>query len=229
MSKTEIGARLQQIEQRIDNAAASVGRDPEEIKLVAVSKTLPAETVVQAYKAGQRCFGENRVQELEDKASALPDDCEWHMIGHLQRNKVKTALEHASLIHSVDSERLLNKIERVAAEQERCVSILLEVNVAGEESKFGASAESTANLLRVALGCEHVHCKGLMTMAPFGADEDELRKVFGGLRRLRDQLQDEFQIELPELSMGMSSDFEAAIREGATMVRIGTAIFGTRH
>jgi len=228
MPNTELAGRLQETRRKIASTAQDAGRNPDDIKLIAVSKTRTAEEVRTACEAGQRAFGENRIQEIEEKAPALPEDCEWHMIGHLQRNKVKSALDYVSWIHSVDSERLLNRIERIAAEKSRRITVLLQVNMSGEESKYGLRPEGAPRLLEKALECSQVDCKGLMTMAPFGADAAELHRVFGGLRELRDRLQAEFATPLPELSMGMTSDFETAIREGATLVRIGTAIFGPR-
>ncbi|MFA6715174.1 MAG: YggS family pyridoxal phosphate-dependent enzyme [Victivallales bacterium] len=223
-----IKENLFEIRENVAVAARKAGRDPESVKLIAVSKTFPAEAVQSAYDAGQRRFGENRVQDLALKNAALPDDIEWHMIGHLQSNKVKLAVENAAYIHAVDSVKLLQKIDRTAGELGRSPKILLEVNISGEESKFGADAEAAAKLVKNALECKNASVVGLMTMAPFGAAERELHFVFGSLRRLRDELQNEFGLNLPELSMGMSGDFETAIEEGATLVRIGTSIFGKR-
>jgi hypothetical protein len=223
-----IKENLSEILESIAAAARKAGRDPESVKLIAVSKTFPPEAVQSAYDAGQRRFGENRVQELALKTAALPDDIEWHMIGHLQSNKARLAVENAAYIHAVDSAKLLRKIDRIAGELGRSPKILLEINISGEESKFGADAEFARELLKNALECENISVVGLMTMAPFGASEAELRLVFSSLRKLRDGLQSEFALSLPELSMGMSGDFETAIEEGATMVRIGTSIFGKR-
>ena len=223
-----IQENLIEIRERIISAAEKAGRDPQSVKLIAVSKTFPAEAVESAYDAGQRLFGENKVQDLASKNAALPKDIEWHMIGHLQSNKAKLAVENADYIHAVDSVKLLKKIDRLAGELARSPKVLIEVNISGEESKFGADTEQLKDLARVALQCENITVAGLMTMAPFGVPENELRLVFNSLRKLRDSLQDEFGLKLPELSMGMSGDFEIAIEEGATMVRIGTSIFGKR-
>lgn len=220
---------LKHVLEDVAQTAIDAGREAEDVKVIAVSKTRPVDIVRQAYDAGHRAFGENRVQELEAKASVLPRDCEWHMIGHLQRNKVKAALQYAAVIHSVDSLRLLNRIEKITAQRGQPVTILLQTNVAGEESKYGVSPENTRQLLEGALRSPHIECRGLMTMAPYGSTAAALHRIFGGLRKLRDRLADEFSTALPELSMGMSSDYKIAIMEGATLVRIGTAIFGTRH
>lgn len=227
--KDHVKKQLEEIRFKISEAEKKSGRLPGSVKLLAVSKTFPPEAVMAAYEAGQRMFGENRVQELESKAPALPRDIEWHLIGHLQSNKAVKAVKLASHIHSVDSLKLLQRIESLAAESGRLPSILLEMNVSGEESKFGISGEDEA--LRIAeqsLKCSHVRLAGLMTMAPLGADETELRKVFSGLRTLRDRIESSLGTKLPELSMGMSQDYETAIAEGSTIVRIGTAIFGGR-
>jgi pyridoxal phosphate enzyme (YggS family) len=226
---SHIEAQLLEVKEKIAEAALKANREPDEVKLIAVSKTFPAEAVVSAYEAGQRAFGENRVLELADKKAVLPDDIEWHMIGHLQSNKALKAVENAAWIHSVDSVKLLERLERLDSEQGCRPKILLEINVSGEASKFGTDDFSMAmNLAHEAFSCENLDFKGLMTMAPFGAEENELREVFAGLRELRDRMETELGTKLPELSMGMSQDFEQAIAEGATMVRIGTAIFGKR-
>lgn len=223
-----IQENFREIQDRITSAAEKAGRDPQSVKLVAVSKTFPVEAVQSAYDAGQRLFGENKVQDLALKNSVLPQDIEWHMIGHLQSNKAKLAVENADYIHAVDSLKLLTKIDRLAGELGRRPKILLEVNVSGEESKFGTDTEAVRELAQAASQYENITLVGLMTMAPFDVPEAELRLVFSSLRNLRDDLQDEFGLKLPELSMGMSGDFEIAIEEGATMVRIGTSIFGKR-
>ena len=209
-------------------AVKKAGRNPQSVKLIAVSKTFPAEAVQNAYDVGQRLFGENKVQDLALKNAALAKDIEWHMIGHLQSNKAKLAVENADYIHAVDSVKLLQRIDRLAGELGRSPKVLLEINVSGEDTKFGADTELVRELAQAAIQCENITVAGLMTMAPFGVPEDELRFVFSSLRKLRDSLQTEFNLDLPELSMGMSGDFEIAIEEGATMVRVGTSIFGKR-
>jgi pyridoxal phosphate enzyme (YggS family) len=219
---------LCEIKQQIADAAVRAGRNPEDVKLIAVSKTFSAEYVHAAYECGQRVFGENRVQELEEKFRILPEDIEWHLIGHLQGNKVARAIQCADYIHSIDSLKLLKRVIRLAEEEEACPKILLEVNISGEESKFGATEADVLEMAREANASKNVELVGLMTMAPFGVDQDELRAVFGGLRKLRDSLESKWDIKLPELSMGMSSDFDIAVEEGATFVRVGTSIFGKR-
>jgi pyridoxal phosphate enzyme (YggS family) len=195
---------------------------------VAVTKTVGPAAIQAAYDAGQRLFGENRVQELTGKAPVLPADCEWHLVGHLQRNKVRPALQAAGWIHAADSAQLIDRIGRLAAELEARPAILLEVNMSAEETKFGVPPAAAGRLLEAALACPAVACRGLMTLAPFGAPEAVLRRVFGGLRELRDTLQQAYAVPLPDLSMGMSADFEVAVEEGATLVRVGTAVFGPR-
>jgi len=181
------------------------------------------------FEAGQLCFGENKVQELQTKVPVLPPEIEWHLIGHLQSNKAAKAVEYASWIHSVDSVHLAQKIAGAAERLNKKVRILLEVNISGEESKFGLhSFEDTAPVAETLLTASNLEWCGLMTMAEPGVPEARLRSTFAGLRELRDRLETEFRIRLPELSMGMTSDFREAILEGSTMVRIGTAIFGGR-
>lgn len=222
-----IAENLHQIHARMAVALAQSGRSAGAVRLIAVSKTFPAEAIAEAHAAGQIQFGENRVQELIDKAPRLPTDCEWHLIGHLQQNKVRQALTYAAWIHSVDSLRLLNRINLLATEMGVTPGILLEVNVSGEESKFGLAPDAVEAVLEAGRGGP-ARCRGLMTVAPLEASTSELRAVFAGLRRLRDRLAGNTGLELPELSMGMSSDFEIAIAEGATLVRVGSAIFGRR-
>lgn len=221
-------SQLADVKLRIAQAAAKAGRKSGEVTLVAVSKTFPAEAVQVAYDAGQRVFGENRVQELLNKVPALADDIQWHLIGHLQRNKASNAIKFSQMIEAVDSEKLLLRLDRLAGEAGKNQNIMLEINVSGEESKFGETADAAFKLAATAISAPNLNLAGLMTMAPWGAEECELRNVFSGLRELRNSIEKEFNTSLPELSMGMSSDYEIAIAEGATMVRIGTAIFGKR-
>ena len=224
-----VGENLNEIRTEIANAARKAGRAPESVRLLAVSKTFPAEDVKSAYDAGQRMFGANRVQELEVKAPVLPQDIEWHLIGHLQSNKAAKAVEHASWIHSVDSAKLLSLIEKAAEKRNKTMNILLEVNISGEESKFGLRDDTEIlEIAKAAQEMPYIRLRGLMTMAEIDADEKRLHETFAGLRAMRDRLEKELHITLPELSMGMSSDFPEAIAEGATIVRIGTAIFGRR-
>ena len=219
---------LASVREAISAAEAAANRPAGSVRLLAVSKTFPAEDVAEALACGQTCFGENRVQELASKVPVLPDSVEWHLIGSLQSNKAAKAAALASWIHSVDSEKLVRKISAAAVALGRTVNILLEVN-SGEDAKTGVrSADDLRASLEAALGLPGVSVRGLMTMAPLGSAEPELHRVFASLRETRDALAHEFGVALPELSMGMSGDFREAIAEGATIVRIGTAIFGGR-
>ena len=219
----------QRVLESVRQAAKDAGRTPDSVRLLAVSKTFPPEDIRTVFEAGQLCFGENKVQELQSKVPVLPPEIEWHLIGHLQSNKAAKAVEYASWIHSVDSVHLAQKIAGAAERLNKKVKILLEVNISGEESKFGLhSFEDTAPVAEMLLTASNLQLCGLMTMAEPGVPEARLRSTFAGLRELRDRLETEFRIRLPELSMGMTSDFREAILEGSTMVRIGTAIFGGR-
>ena len=219
--------RLAGVRERIERAAREAGRAPETVRVLAVSKTFPAEAVQEAYRAGARCFGENKIQELEAKKPLLPADIEWHFIGHLQSNKAAKAVELADWIHSVDSLKLLNKLDRVAGELGRKPVILLEVN-SGEEAKSGVDYAELPELAAAAAQAGHLDWRGLMTMAPLSDDPAVWTAAFTRLAAARDALERRFHIALPELSMGMSGDFPAAIAAGATIVRIGTALFGGR-
>lgn len=223
-----VASRLKDINLRISQAAAKAGRDPADVKLVAVSKTFPPDAVLAAYNAGHRLFGENRVQELAAKVPMLPADIRWHLIGHLQGNKASAAIRLAGMIESVDSVKLMERLNRIAVESGIARDILMEINISGEDSKQGAPPAQAVALAEKALELPGLRLLGMMTMAPFGAEDCELRRVFSGLRQLRDCISEKCNIPLPELSMGMSGDFEAAIQEGATIVRIGSAIFGCR-
>ena len=224
-----IQEQLNEIRAEIAQAAAHCGRSPEEIKLVAVSKTFTPADIMSAYAGGQRRFGENKVQELELKAAALPPDIEWHLLGHLQSNKAVKAIQYATYIHSVDSIKLIQRLDRLAGEAGKKPKILLEVNISGEATKFGASSENDIlAMAEAATQAANIELAGLMTMAPYEAANAELRRIFKALRQLRDSIEARLNIRLPELSMGMSGDFPAAVAEGATFVRIGTAIFGKR-
>ena len=224
---SEISSNILAIQNRIDQALAAAGRPAGAARLLAVTKTFPAAIVKEAYDAGLRAFGENRVQELMEKAPLLPSDVSWHVIGHLQQNKVRHALTHAAWFHSVDTPELLDRINRIAGEEQVKPNVLIEVNISGEASKWGTAASDVESWLSTRLGGPAA-IRGLMTVAPADATESELHQVFAGLRGLRDSLQARLGIQLPELSMGMSHDFEIAIAEGATIVRVGSAIFGHR-
>jgi PLP dependent protein len=226
---SHIKHNLNTVLSNIASAVSESSREAGSVKLLAVSKTFPSEAVLEAYKCGQRLFGENRMQELEAKVSNLPNDIEWHLIGHLQSNKVSKAVELADYIHSVDSQKLIRRIDRIAKEKGRMPKIFLEVNISGEESKFGLIPDQIGECARVAAECKNLEFVGLMTMAPYDADESVLERIFASLCQIRDELQRSLNIILPELSMGMSSDYKIAIAEGATIVRIGTSIFGKRE
>lgn len=221
---------LQEVEERIQEACRRAGRDRREVTLVAVSKTKPVGMLKEAYDLGVRVFGENKVQEIREKYEALPKDIEWHMIGHLQTNKVKYIVDKVSLIHSVDSLRLAETIEKEAVKQNRTVDILLEVNVAEEESKFGIKTSEVLALAENVVQLPHIRLRGLMTIAPFVENPEKNRAIFANLHDLyvdiKDKNIDNGTVSI--LSMGMTNDYEVAIEEGATMVRVGTGIFGAR-
>ena len=199
--------------------------------LIAVSKTKPVPMLEEIYSDGVRDFGENKVQEICAKQPVLPDDIRWHMIGHLQTNKVRQVIDKACMIHSVDSLKLAQVIEKEAAKKDLVVPVLFEVNVAEEESKFGARTEETAAIIQEIALLPHVRVRGLMTIAPFVDDPEENRPVFRRLKELSVDIAEKNinNVSMCELSMGMTGDFEVAIEEGATFVRIGTAIFGARN
>jgi pyridoxal phosphate enzyme (YggS family) len=226
----EFVERIRRVRSQVELAAARSGRSADDVTIVAVSKTVAAEQVALAYQLGLKVFGENRVQEARAKIAALPYPLiRWHLIGHLQTNKVARAVELFHLIESVDSLRLAEAIERSAAAHERIVPVLLQVNVAGEASKEGVSAATLPVLAEGVLALPHVQVRGLMTIAPYTTEPEEVRPVFRRLRELRDGLRERLpQGAWSELSMGMSGDFVVAIEEGATMVRIGRALFGER-
>ena len=222
---------LQEVEQRIADACRRAGRKREEVTLIAVSKTKPAEMLKEAYDLGVRVFGENKVQELTEKYDLLPDDIRWHMIGHLQTNKVKYLIGKTELIHSVDSLKLAKVIEKESGKKECITDILVEVNVAEEESKFGLKMEEVIPFIENAAQFPHINVRGLMTIAPFVENPEKNRTIFADLHKLyvdiKEKNIDNGTVNI--LSMGMTNDFEVAIEEGATMVRIGTGIFGARN
>lgn len=222
---------LEAVKSRIEDACKRAGRTPSEVTLIAVSKTKPVGMIEEAYKTGIRDFGENKVQELCEKSKLLKEDIRWHMIGHLQRNKVKQVIGKAVLIHSVDSLRLAKEIEEEGAKAGKAVDILLEVNVAEEESKFGFKLKDTEDAIRQISIFPHVNIKGLMTIAPFVENSEENRPIFKKLNQFYVDMQRKNidNINMSVLSMGMTGDYETAIEEGATMVRVGTGIFGTRY
>ena len=224
----ETAIRLAQVRERMADAARKSGRTAEQIELVAVSKTHAAEKVQEAIEAGQLLFGESRVQEARAKIPLLPSRLRWHFIGHLQKNKIRHALPLFELFHGIDSLALAQEMERIAEEEGMRPRVLLEVNVAGEASKHGFSPEALRRDLEAALSLGRLTIEGLMTLPPFTPEAEASRQYFIALRELRDQLEAEFEVRLPQLSMGMSGDFPIAFEEGATLVRVGTAIFGER-
>ncbi len=221
-----IAENLRSVRERIARAAASAGRDGDSVKLVAVSKGRSLEDIREAMEAGQTVFGENRAQELREKALLLGEGIEWHFVGHLQRNKVNMVVGKVALIHSLDSLKLAAAISSRAEALDLVQEVLLQVNVSREESKFGVAAEAAEGLLREVLSLPGLRVRGLMTMAPVWAEGESSRPYFRSLRELRDALRGDFpQADLSLLSMGMTQDFEVAVEEGADIVRVGTAIF----
>ncbi len=227
----ELQDNLKDVEAKICAACKRSGRKREDVTLIAVSKTKPAEMIRTIYDEGVRDFGENKVQEILTKEPVLPHDIRWHMIGHLQRNKVKQVIDKSCLIHSVDSLRLAEEIEKEADKHNLVVPVLLEVNVAGEESKFGMTKEEALDLVVLLSQFRHIAVKGLMTIAPNVENPEENRPIFRDLKQLSVDIINKNidNISMDVLSMGMTNDYEVAIEEGATMVRVGTGIFGTRY
>ena len=223
--------QLKEVEAKIQAACDRAGRKREEVTLIAVSKTKPIEMLQEAYDLGVRVFGENKVQEITAKYDALPDDIHWHMIGHLQRNKVKYIVDKVALIHSVDSLRLAETIEHEAARHNVTVPVLIEVNVAQEESKFGLKTEEVLSLVESVATFPHIHIEGLMTIAPYVEDPEENRGIFRQLKKLSVDIaaKNINNVNMSVLSMGMTGDYQVAVQEGATMVRVGTGIFGERN
>ena len=225
---TEIAENLERVRTQISEAAKKSGRAPGDITLVAISKTHEAEKVRLAFDAGQQLFGESRVQEARAKIPLLPSSARWHFVGRLQRNKVRQALPLFELFHSVDSFELARDMNRIADEEGLHPRVLLEVNVAGEGSKIGFAPDTLRAQMETLLELPRLTIEGLMTIPPLAPEAEVSRKYFVMLRDLRDQFASEFEIPLPRLSMGMTGDFVVAIEEGATLVRVGTAIFGKR-
>ena len=222
---------LAEVEKHICEACARAGRSRDEVTLIAVSKTKPVSMIEELLPGGTRDFGENKVQELVDKYEVLPKDIHWHLIGHLQRNKVKYVVDKACLIHSVDSMRLAETISEEGVKKGVTVPVLIEVNVAGEESKFGVTLEETEGLVREIAKLPSIQIKGLMTIAPYVEDPEENRVHFSRLKQLSVDIKNKNidNVSMDVLSMGMTGDYEVAIEEGATMVRVGTGIFGERN
>lgn len=226
-----IKENLYEINKRIKASAEKAGRNYDDIKLIAVTKTVDTDRVEEAIEAGIESAGENKPQELSRKYEILGDAVKWHQIGTLQKNKVKYIIDKACMIHSIESISLAEEINKRAQAKDIKMDCLVQVNISGEESKHGVSPEEAMSIIKyISENCQYVKIKGLMTMAPFDASEEEIRRVFRGLKELSEKIDNENieNVEMKELSMGMTNDFEIAIEEGATMVRIGTAIFGKR-
>lgn len=219
------------VQSKIDSACEKVKRDRSEVTLIAVSKTKPIEMLQEIYDHGCRNFGENKVQELVEKYEALPKDIKWHMIGHLQRNKVKYIVDKVALIHSVDSLRLAEEISKEALKKNVEVDILVEINVANEESKFGTTFDEAIELVKSIAVLPAIHIKGLMTIAPYVDDPEENRQYFADLKQLSVDIitKNIDNVSMNVLSMGMTGDYTVAVEEGATLVRVGTGIFGERN
>lgn len=226
-----IKKNLEVIRNKIEIAAIKSGRKPEDITLVAVSKTVEPQKILKAIDEGITELGENRVQELTEKYDIINRDCSWHLIGHLQTNKVKYIVEKVKLIHSVDRYNLALEINDRAKKIGKKIDVLVQVNISGEQSKFGVAQKDAKELIGRIAGLGNVRVRGLMTMAPFASNPEIVRGVFSGLRKLSIDIEKENinNIVMEYLSMGMSNDFEVAIEEGANMVRIGTALFGERQ
>ena len=225
-----IEENLKHVEQRIQAACSKSGRRREDVTLIVVSKTKPVSMVQEVYDLGPRDFGENRPQELRDKHDVLPDDIRWHMIGNLQRNKVKYVVGRAVMIHSLGSMHLAAQIEKESAQRGLVMPCLVEVNIAKEASKEGILPEDAIGFIRSLSTLEHIHVEGLMTVAPFTDDPEENRPWFRALRNLAVDIEHENidNICMRHLSMGMTGDYEVAVEEGATMIRVGTGILGER-
>jgi pyridoxal phosphate enzyme (YggS family) len=225
---TDVAAALRSVRERIEAACRRARRDPASVRLVAVTKTVPPERVREAVSAGQDLFGENRVQEALAKMPRVGPGARWHLIGHLQRNKARHAVGAFDLIHGVDGEALARELDRRAADARTRQAVLVELTLAGEPTKFGVSESGLWTLLEALAGLAHVECRGMMTIPPPAADPEASRRWFVRLRELRDEAIRRSGLALTELSMGMTDDFEVAVEEGATLVRVGRAIFGER-
>lgn len=226
-----IAENIKVVEQKIEEACIRAGRDIDDVTLIAVSKTKPVSCIEAALTTGIKDFGENKVQEICDKYEFLSNDIKWHMIGHLQRNKVKYLVGKVKLIHSVDSIRLAKQIDEEFAKKNETAPILIQVNIANEDTKFGVNAEEAEDLIRQIAKLSHVRIKGLMTIAPYVENPEENRIHFANLRKLSVDIKQKNidNVTMDVLSMGMTGDYEVAIEEGATLVRVGTGIFGERY
>ena len=224
-----IAENLDRVREQIAHAAAKSSRSSNDVELVAITKTHPVEKVREAIDAGQTLFGENRVQEARAKIPELPSNVRWHFVGHLQKNKIRQALPLFEMIHSVDSLALALDINRIAEEEGLYPRVLFEVNVAGEGSKFGFAPDHLREQMEALLALPRLSIEGLMCIPPLVEEAEGARRYFVQLRELRDSLENECNVKLPQLSMGMTNDFLIAVEEGATLVRVGTAIFGERR
>jgi pyridoxal phosphate enzyme (YggS family) len=225
---TSIAENLERVREQITQAAVKADRSANDVELVAITKTHPAEKVREAIEAGHTLFGESRVQEARVKIPELPSNLRWHFVGHLQKNKIRQALPLFELFHGVDSLGLAQEMNRIAVDEGRHPHVLLEVNVAGEGSKFGLKSETLRAEMESLLALPRLSIEGLMCIPPLAEEAEASRKYFVQLRELRDSLEKEFDLRLRHLSMGMTQDFWIAVEEGATLVRVGTAIFGER-
>lgn len=229
---SRITDNIDHVEKKIAEACERAGRPRESVQLIAVSKTKPVPDLMEALNYGHNVFGENKVQEIRDKVEAMgTEGIHWHMIGHLQANKVKYLIGVVDLIHSVDNDKLAAEIEKQAAKHDVVMDVLCEVNMAGEETKFGLKPEETMDFVKRISELPHLKVRGLMTIAPYTEDPESNRVYFKGLRELKDRINTEHipGVDMDTLSMGMTGDYEVAIEEGATLVRVGTGIFGERH
>lgn len=230
----DICHNLETISNRIEKACQSVGRDPKEVQLIAVSKLKPLDDIKTAFGCGQLHFGENRAKELEDKMEAFPEESlQWHMVGNLQTNKIKYMVDRVNWIHSIEKEKYLREIEKRASRINRVINTLIQVNISGENQKSGCTPDDVQGILEYAQGLKYVRVRGLMGMATFVAPDEaeQVRPQFEKLREIRDEhrMYESNSVQLDELSMGMTNDMAVAIEEGATMVRVGRAIFGERN
>lgn len=224
---SEIALNINKVKKAIEGAAEKAGRKPDEIKLIAISKTIETERIKEAIDAGLNTFGENRIQEAQGKIDELPDSIEWHLVGHLQSNKVKYIFDKFALIHSVDSLQLAEEIDKKAETKGKRVNILIQINVSGEKSKFGVPLDNAIPVVTDICKLKNPKVRGLMTIPPYAENPEDSRVFYKKLKSLKMELEGK-NIILPELSMGMSNDYEVAIEEGATLVRVGSAIFGSR-
>jgi len=223
-----VAENLERVREQISVAAVKAGRAVDEIELVAITKTHPAERIREAVESGHKLFGESRVQEARAKIPELPSNLRWHFVGHLQKNKIRHALPLFEFFHGIDSAALAQDMNRIAEEEGKHARVLLEINVAGEGSKFGFKPEAMQTEMEPLLALARLSIEGLMCIPPLADEAEGSRKFFVQLRGLRDLLENEFNMKLPHLSMGMTNDFPIAVEEGATLVRVGTAIFGER-